>query len=209
MLGAEWHPDFQVGEDMLRTKSCLGGSWYPRGGPPQAPQPPSPSATWAKLCPDAAARRCPCRGAAAAGKFAGPAAGTARLGGAQGRARGCPGSSGYATRDAAGDARGARGTLARIHRECCSGCSEDAAQDAREVLAGMLGRCSVGTRRDDTCGARGMLGGCSGGCSRGCSRGCSSDVREVLPGMTPGIFGGCWRGARRQARGVLPGLLGG
>lgn len=116
---------------------------------PPSPAAPTPSATWAKLCPSAAARHCSSRGAAAAaGKFAGPAAGTVRRGGARGGRGGCLGCCGGAARRlremlpamlprVLGSARG---TLPRMLGMCLPGCSGGACRGAREVV----GRCSPG-----------------------------------------------------------------
>lgn len=160
------------------------GSWLvsPWRCPP-SPAAPTPPATWAKLCPSAAARQCPSRGAvAAAGKFAGPAAGTVRRGGARGGRGGCLGCCGGAAWDAAAGLPGVFGRCCpRCCPECsgvpgehCPGCSGCACRDAREVLAGMLGRWSGGahpwysgdTRRLPGGWSRvdrGMLGKCSPG----------------------------------------------
>lgn len=183
-LSADLHMNLQVWGGHAEDKEPLGeerGGRYPCGRAPPAPQhpaDPAPSATWVKLCPGAAAWRCPCRRAAA---LLPPPPPPESLRGGW-RARQGWGGLGVL----GGAAKAARGTVPRVVPRVLRGCSGDA--------RGMLGR------------ARGALPRLLGGCSAGCCPRCSSrDARGMLgkcsPGITPGSLGGCSRDARCQPRG--------
>lgn len=181
LLGAEWHPDLQMGEDMLGTKSRSGGGQYPCGGAPPNPAAPLSLCNLGKVVPQRRSPAVPVPGSCRRRhrrKVCGAGGGhgaTWRGAGGRGAARGAQGMLlGMLPRMLGGG----RGALPRIHGGCCPGCSEDAARDARMTLPRMLGRCLPG---------------------------CSGDAREVLAGMMRVVLGGCSRVARAMLGKCSPG----
>lgn len=232
-LSADLHMNLQVWGGRAEDKEPLGeerGGRYPCGRAPPAPQhpaDPAPSTTWVKLCPGAAAWRCPCRRAAALlppppppeslrGGWRARQGGGAR--GAGGSCKSCSGDgpqggpqgAGRMLRGCSGDARACPGRAAQAARGMLGGMLpavllEGCSRDAREVLPG-----------NNAWITRGMLAGCSlpasgvvvmgGGESSPC---CSPGLlAEALGGMFPGMSGGargCPAPAPRPTGGAAPG----